>query len=200
MLRFTVGPAQIGSGMNRPAPAGLRLTRIPGALPQGAYECRAFGAKQIRSYCSGSLIGLAAITCRRLSLAIRTFYKAGSDVTEDKRVVVLAGLVAHQSGIRAVRRSELVLSDIGGRVAEEELPDRNAVDCIERVISINIRSFQPASREKCNLEEMPLDSNHIYRVDAGGSRGHGALCRRHDIAPANRQRGKLIVAGGVGHC
>ena len=38
----------------------------------------------------------------------------GSDVAEDQRVVILAGLVAHNRRIGAARRTELVLSGIGG--------------------------------------------------------------------------------------
>ena len=36
-----------------------------------------------------------------------------SDVAEDQRVVILSGLVANNSRIGAVRRTELILSSIG---------------------------------------------------------------------------------------
>ena len=53
------------------------------------------------------------LTCRGLSWAIHKFYKTRSGVAEDQRVVILAGLVGKKPHIRAVRRSELVLSSIG---------------------------------------------------------------------------------------
>src|SRR6266850_1156113 len=49
MHRFAA--TQIAPGMNRAFSAGsLAIARIPGALPQAACDCRAFGAKQIPKY------------------------------------------------------------------------------------------------------------------------------------------------------
>jgi hypothetical protein len=70
-----------------------------------------------------------------------------SDVAEDDRVVILSGLVANKRRIRAVHRSELVLSNIGdpGRLAKEESLHGNDVNCIDPADAIHISSGQPAS-------------------------------------------------------
>ena len=113
--------------------------------------------------------------------------KTRSNVAEDQRVVILAGLVSNNPRIGAARRSELVLSNIGdpGCYAEEESLNGKDVNSIDHGVAIHISSIPPASCwDKCDIEEMPLHGEHIYAVDARGARRQSELGRRDSIAAA----------------
>jgi len=127
--------------------------------------------------------------------------KRSSDVAEDEGIVILIGLVAAEPWIRAVHRSELVLSDIGDAdwQGEEKPLNGNDVNRINCSVAIHIGSRQPASRERSpEIKEMPLDGYYIHRIDASGTRCHSSLSRGHRIAPASHQRRKRIVTRAIG--
>ena len=48
------------------------------------------------------------------------------------------------------------------------------------------------------MEEMPLDGDHIYRVDPHGAWRQGGLAGRHGIGSTNRQTRKRVVTGAIG--
>ena len=116
--------------------------------------------------------------------------KSGGDIAEDQRIVILSGLVNHNSSIAAVRWVELVLSNIGdpGGEAEEESLDRNDINRVDSVDAIYISSYQPASyKGSADSEEMPLDGDDINCVDAGGAWRQRGLGRRHGVVSARWQ-------------
>src|SRR5436189_865073 len=122
------------------------------------------------------------------------FCKRSGDITENQRVVILAGLVGNNSRITTARRNELVFSNIRdpGRTAKEESLHCNDINCIDQGVAIHISSRQPASRKGSpEIKEMPLGGDYIQGVDACRAWQPSGLARRHGIARARGQGRKL---------
>jgi hypothetical protein len=128
--------------------------------------------------------------------------KRSSNVAENQRVVILTGLVSNQPRIGAVRRSELILSNVGdpGRHHEDESLNGNDINCIDSVVAIHISSPLPAAYEggyRSGPMLIPFDGDHIVDIDAGGARRQGSLGRCHGIAPAEGQTRERVITGSV---
>src|SRR5205823_3714630 len=110
-------------------------------------------------------------------------------VAEDQGIIVLSRLIADRCHVTAARRIELVLTNIGypsGKTEKESL-NGNDINCIDRAVAINITCRQPATSEKCNIEEMPLDRDHIHGADAGGTWRPGGFAGGNGVVPASHQ-------------
>src|SRR5436190_14722536 len=122
-------------------------------------------------------------------------------IAEDQCIEILPGLITKNARIAAVRRIELVLSTVAdpGWQAEEESQSSSDVNRIDEGVAVRIGSCQPASGERSSeIEEMPLDGDHIHGGDPRGAWCQGGLARRHGIAPARDKICKGIAAGAVG--
>src|SRR2546428_1648233 len=120
----------------------------PGAALPGFWVLRSG-----RCYRRSNSTATRAITCRELGRAIQSFGKRRRNVAEDQRVVILTGLVCNNPRIGAVRRSKLVLSNIGdpGLITEVESLNGNDINCIDGGVAIHISSRQPASCQQCDI-------------------------------------------------
>ena len=84
----------------------------------------------------------------------------------------------------------MILSSVGGPAcqAEKESLDRNDINGIDSVNAIHISRRQPASGQKGDVKEMPLDGNHIDGGNPAGAWRPGGLGRRYGISRARGQR------------
>ena len=92
----------------RPVESAIRRVEAPRELFRCL--CIYFGGLGSRHAHRGAK---RASSLRQRVSNVARFCKRRSHVTEDDRIVILRGLVAHQLRIRAARRIELVLSNIG---------------------------------------------------------------------------------------
>src|SRR5205809_3223487 len=92
----------------------------------------------------------------------------GSNIAEDEGVVILTDLISSNIRVGAVRRNELVFSNIVDPccLAQGKPVNRSEIPCIDSAVAIHISSRQPASRQRSSeKEEMPLHGDHIDGVD-----------------------------------
>src|ERR1051325_1480009 len=111
--------------------------------------------------------------------------KPRSNVAENQRVIILTGLVTIKARIGVAGWVELVLPNVScsSRESEEESLNGDDINGINRGITIYVAGRQPTPRQgSAEMKEVPLDGNHIHRIDPRGARRQRSLCGGHDIA------------------